>query len=76
MATASAEYQYKLVGNWWGAVFYDYGSSWVSEPVWVRGIGGGIRWASPVGSIRLDVGWGLDREGTPFEIHFALGPEL
>lgn len=76
MATASTEYQYKLVGNWWGAVFYDYGASWVNDPVWVRGIGGGIRWASPVGSIRLDVGWGLDREGTPFEIHFALGPEL
>ncbi|MCY4044736.1 MAG: autotransporter assembly complex protein TamA [Cellvibrionales bacterium] len=76
MATASAEYQYKLVGNWWGALFYDYGSSWVNTPVWVRGIGGGIRWASPVGSIRLDVGWGLDREGAPFEIHFSLGPEL
>ena len=76
MATTSVEYQYRLVGNFWGAAFYDVGSSWNKTFDLKRGTGIGVRWASPVGSIRLDVGWGVDRPGTPFEIHLMLGPEL
>ncbi len=76
MATVAAEYQYRLVGNWWGATFYDVGSSWTNAFSLKRGTGIGVRWASPIGSIRLDIAWGLDRPGTPFEIHLTLGPEL
>ncbi|MFV0576386.1 MAG: autotransporter assembly complex protein TamA [Vibrio sp.] len=77
MATSSLEYQYRMVGNWWGAVFFDYGDAWSDTPEWKRGVGLGLRWASPVGPVRLDFAYGLDEDdGDEFHIHFTLGPEL
>lgn len=77
MATTSLEYQYRVHGNWWGAVFYDLGDAFNEKPEFKRGTGVGIRWASPVGPIRLDFAWGLDAApGDEFKIHFTLGPEL
>ncbi|MEE2025994.1 autotransporter assembly complex protein TamA [Alkalimonas mucilaginosa] len=79
MVTGSAEYQYRVSGNWWLATFADYGSSWSRDPDWKRGIGFGVRWASPVGPVRLDFAWGLDHDSDKsrqFQLHFSLGPEL
>ncbi|MDX3773024.1 autotransporter assembly complex family protein [Chromatiaceae bacterium AAb-1] len=77
MLTSTLEYQYRMTGNWWLASFADYGSAWTDTPDWKRGVGFGVRWASPVGPIRLDLAWGLDDgERNAFRIHFALGPEL
>ncbi|MBN3493480.1 autotransporter assembly complex protein TamA [Vibrio neptunius] len=77
IATSSLEYQYRVYGNWWGAVFYDYGDAFNDKPDFKRGTGFGVRWASPVGPIRLDFAWGLDASpGDEFKIHFTLGPEL
>ena len=77
IATSSLEYQYRIYGNWWGALFYDYGDAFNDEPDFKHGTGVGIRWESPVGPIRLDFAWGLDAvPGDEFKIHFTLGPEL
>ncbi|MGF1700707.1 autotransporter assembly complex protein TamA [Photobacterium makurazakiensis] len=76
MLTSTLEYQYRVYGDWWGAVFYDYGSAWIDTPTWLSGAGVGVRWASPVGPIRLDFAWGLDKEDDKFQIHFILGPEI
>ncbi|MGR5148285.1 autotransporter assembly complex protein TamA [Photobacterium alginatilyticum] len=76
MLTSTLEYQYRVYGNWWGALFYDYGSSWNDTPDWYRGVGAGVRWASPVGPIRLDFAWGLEKESDKFQLHFVLGPEI
>ncbi|WP_261884930.1 autotransporter assembly complex protein TamA [Vibrio pomeroyi] len=77
LATSSFEYQYRLVGNWWGAAFYDIGDAFNDKPEWKRGTGVGVRWASPVGPVSLDFAWGLDAEkGDEFQLHFSLGPEL
>lgn len=77
LATSSLEYQYRVYGNWWGAIFYDVGDAFNDTPDIKRGTGVGIRWASPVGPIRLDFAWGLDATpGDEFKIHFTLGPEL
>lgn len=76
MVTSSLEYQYRVKGNWWLAAFSDYGSAWDETPDWVQGVGVGVRWASPVGPIRIDFAWGLDEPGKGFQLHFALGPEL
>ncbi|MEF1231063.1 BamA/TamA family outer membrane protein, partial [Vibrio fortis] len=48
MTTASFEYQYRLYGNWWGAMFYDIGDAFNDTPDLKAGTGVGIRWASPV----------------------------
>ena len=76
MVTSTLEYQYRVYGDWWGAVFYDYGSAWNDSPEWVAGTGVGVRWASPVGPIRVDFAWGLDKEKDKFQLHFVLGPEI
>ena len=77
IATSSFEYQYRLVGNWWGAAFYDIGDAFNDTPEWKRGTGVGVRWASPVGPVSLDFAWGLDaKKGDEFQLHFSLGPEL
>lgn len=77
MASTALEYQYRVTGNWWGAAFFDIGDSWTDTPDWKKGVGLGIRWASPVGPIRFDFAYGLDADdGDEFKIHFVLGPEL
>lgn len=76
MATAALEYQYRLTGNWWLATFADVGSAWTKTPKWKRGVGVGLRWGSPIGAVRIDLAWGLDAAGSPFQLHFSLGPEL
>ncbi len=77
MLTSSIEYQYRVYGDWWGAAFYDVGDAFNESPDIKRGTGVGVRWASPVGPIRLDFAWGLDAsKGKEFKLHFTLGPEL
>ncbi|WP_217555165.1 autotransporter assembly complex protein TamA [Vibrio metschnikovii] len=77
MATSSLEYQYRIGGNWWAALFVDYGDAFNDTPDWKTGTGFGLRWVSPVGPLRLDFAWGLDSEpGDQFKLHFTLGPEL
>ncbi len=76
LMTATAEYQIRVYGNWWLAAFYDYGDAWNNTPDWKQGVGGGIRWASPVGPIQLDVGVGLENTSDDYRIHFTIGPEF
>lgn len=77
LATVSAEYQYRLKGDWWLAAFTDYGDAWNDSPDFKRSIGVGVRWASPVGPVRLDLAYGMDHEPNgKFRLHFTLGPEL
>lgn len=77
LAAATAEYQWRYRGNWWLATFADVGSVWNDQPEWKKSVGVGIRWASPIGPIRLDLAYGLDKEPSPgLRLHFTLGPEL
>ncbi|MBW3697447.1 outer membrane protein assembly factor [Vibrio sp. T187] len=77
IATSTLEYQYRLVGDWWIAAFADVGDAFNETAEWKTGTGMGVRWASPVGPIRLDFAWGLDANpGDEFQVHFTLGPEL
>lgn len=57
MATGSAEYQYNVTGKWWGAVFIDSGEAVnnLAKSDIKTGAGVGVRWASPVGPIKLDI---------------------
>lgn len=77
LATLSAEYQHRVKGDWWLAAFTDYGDAWNDNADFKRSIGLGVRWASPVGPVRLDLAYGLDRDPNgKFRLHFTLGPEL
>ncbi len=59
------------------AAFYDAGNAadeYPPDPE--EGAGGGLRWFSPVGTIRLDLGWAISRPNRDWRLHFSMGPDL
>ncbi|XID75956.1 autotransporter assembly complex family protein [Alkanindiges sp. WGS2144] len=78
LAVASMEYNYQFKPKWRGAVFVDAGNAFdkqFNDPVKV-GAGVGVRWSSPVGPIRIDVGAGVSETHVPIRLHFFIGPQL
>jgi translocation and assembly module TamA len=77
LTTASVEFEREFIPKWSGAVFVDAGDVFSSgRPGLSVGVGVGVRWASPVGPIRLDVAHGLDDPDSSFELHISAGPDL
>ncbi|HEX7184576.1 MAG TPA: POTRA domain-containing protein [Thermoanaerobaculia bacterium] len=74
------EYRFPIFTSFEGVVFYDAGNIWADwrdiDPGGVKsGVGLGLRWLSPIGPIRGDIGWKLDREGEEdsFKMHLTFG---
>jgi outer membrane protein insertion porin family len=68
------DYRFPILGDVGGVVFVDAGNVWAGyrdiDPAELKlGAGLGLRYASPIGPVRLEVGWKLDRE--PGEDSFA-----
>lgn len=77
LVVGSVEYGYRFLDNWTAATFYDVGDAFTdTDSEYREGAGFGVRWASPVGPVRLDFAWGISEPDTPFRIHFSMGPEL
>ncbi len=79
LVTASIEYQYRITGKWWGAIFFDAGEAVhdFGDTDIKKGAGLGIRWASPLGAIRFDVAKPVgDPTENGIQIYIGLGPEL
>lgn len=78
---ATAELRFPLVWILTGAVFLDGGmvgdrAPDVQPARWKYGAGAGLRLQTPVGPIRLDYGYKLNRsrgDNDPWRIHFSLG---
>ncbi|MFC5473453.1 autotransporter assembly complex protein TamA [Paraherbaspirillum soli] len=73
LLTASAEYQHWLSQQWGGAVFYDAGTAtnnWVNKSV-KTGIGAGVRYRSPVGTVNVDLAYGV--QAKHIRPHISLG---
>lgn len=80
LALVNLEYRFPIFGPVGGTVFTDWGQVWRDwrdfDPDELRpGAGVGARYQSPIGPLRLDVGFKLDRrEGEPrFRINFVFG---
>ncbi|MGB1271915.1 MAG: BamA/TamA family outer membrane protein, partial [Endozoicomonas sp.] len=43
---------------------------------WKTGTGVGIRWVTPLGPLKLDLAFAISEEGSPWRIHFSMGPDL
>lgn len=77
LLTSSAEWQQRIHGKWYGALFADAGnaSDHLSTSL-ERSAGVGIVWASPVGVMELTVARVISLPDHPFRIQFVLGPDL
>lgn len=80
LATGTFEYQYQVYPNWWAALFYDTGLA--AKNFHGRelhsGVGAGVRWASPIGTIKFDLATPVrspdNKKGVQFYI--GIGSEL
>lgn len=80
LAVGSLEYNYEVRQGLRAAVFTDFGNAYdlsgeLDNDTKV-GLGAGVRWASPIGTVRLDVASGLTDGGDPVRIHFLIGSPL
>ena len=78
LAVGSAEYNYEFKPGLRGAVFADVGNAYDTnfEADTKLGVGFGVRWASPVGMVRVDLAAGVLEESIPVRLHFFIGSPL
>jgi translocation and assembly module TamA len=82
LEVGSLELDHRILSRWAIAAFTDVGSALENFSLSVRqgaleqGVGAGIRWLSPIGLIRIDGAFAVTRPGTPFHLHFSIGPDL
>lgn len=78
LLTGSIEADYRFLARFAFAVFTDAGNAMSALRLTdvEQGAGVGVRWLSPIGLIRVDGAWAVSRPGTPFRLHFSLGPDL
>ena len=67
LAVFNLDYRFPISGAVGGVFFFDYGNVWadwrdIQLSDFKPGAGLGIRYASPIGPIRLEIGWKLDPE--------------
>ncbi|MCB1756285.1 MAG: BamA/TamA family outer membrane protein, partial [Gammaproteobacteria bacterium] len=73
----SIEYDYNFFEKWSAAVFLDAGRAFDKfDERYHVGTGVGVRWQSPVGPLRLDMGFGISEVDIPILFHLSIGPEL
>lgn len=78
LAVGSLEYEHRVLEKWSIAAFIDSGDAFNDNSFDPKtGVGIGVRWASPVGPVRIDVASGLDRPpGDKVRLHLNIGPDL
>ncbi len=76
LLTGSMEFDYQFRPSWSVAAFVDSGSAYNEQPRFFTGVGGGIRWYSPIGPIRVDVAHPLDDPTTQWRLYVTVGPDL
>jgi len=76
LAVASIEYQYYFTPEIRGAIFADMGSSFDKGFKRKYSVGPGIHYISPIGAIKLDVGYTLSEDKPSWRLHLNLGAEL
>jgi translocation and assembly module TamA len=79
LTVASAEYEYYFKEEWGAAVFVDAGDAYTDGFSVNVGAGFGVRWKSPLGPIRVDIGFPVQTD-LPLEngwrLHVQLGPDI
>jgi len=77
LIVASAEYQHRIVGNFYGAAFFDTGNAFNGTPISLQqGAGLGIVWVSPVGPMELTFARALSASKPTYQLQFTMGPDF
>jgi translocation and assembly module TamA len=78
LLVASTEVEHYFTRNWGMAAFVDTGNAFSGTDYRPKiGAGLGLRWRSPVGMIRLDLGTPIhDSQRHGIELHLVIGPDL
>lgn len=73
----SIELEHNFDNKWGVAMFYDAGNAIddIADKL-ARGAGLGLRWQSPVGSVRIDLASAISKDGHPWRLHINIGPDL
>ena len=74
----STEYEYYFKPKWGVAAFVDTGDAFSGTDFKLKvGAGFGLRWLSPVGMVRVDLGTPIgDKYAHGVELHLVIGPDL
>jgi translocation and assembly module TamA len=74
----SLEIERPVLKDWGVALFYDAGNAFnsLSEVNLFQGAGIGLRYYSPVGTLRLDLARQIGVDNPKFRIHFTVGFQL
>jgi outer membrane protein insertion porin family len=72
------ELRYPIYKLFSGVIFYDMGNVWneyLTFPFSELGYaaGGGLRFQTPIGPIRLDMAWPLGEGKRPLQLHISIG---
>ncbi|UGB38720.1 autotransporter assembly complex protein TamA [Frateuria soli] len=78
LLVASTEVEHYFTRNWGMAAFVDAGNAFNGTDYRPRlGAGLGVRWLSPVGMVRVDVGTPIhDEHAHGIQLHVVIGPDL
>lgn len=84
LAVGSLELEREIKGPWSAAVFTDFGNAFDPdyEQELAQSVGMGLRWASPIGPVRLDLAFALSKDQgdydglPPARLHLVIGPDL
>ncbi|MEP4149187.1 MAG: BamA/TamA family outer membrane protein [Halioglobus sp.] len=78
LIVGSVEYEHEIIPDWSIAAFLDGGNAFNDFDDFKEKLGAGIgvRWRSPVGLARIDLGFPLDDADDAFQIYITVGPEF
>ena len=77
LLVASLEYERHLRGNFYGAIFVDAGNAFDDTDFTAEvGAGIGIKWRSPLGPLRLYLGYPVSEDDGNVRLHLRLGAYL
>lgn len=73
LSVFSLESEYRIWGNWGAAVFADAGGADDDPgPKLHFGVGTGVRYRAPIGSLQFDLAHPLDKDESPVRVHIGI----
>jgi len=78
LAVGSLELERRLWGDWSAVVFTDFGNAFDPDYAqeFKQSVGTGVHWRTPVGQVRVEVAYALNKDEPGFRLHLILGPDL